>query len=342
MMLKYRLWIGCVVLFMVLTGCTPTANQGVATPVGGERATETTVAETTPVPQATATTISTTEPIVTEEPLPTSEPTEGVEPTIAPTLIPTATVDSETSSVSIIEIPSPNDAWVATVVYDSEPFPNEIVFAVNNSNTNEQIVVERLTGSAEALIPYTPYPMAWDAASETIYYFHYPVYMDGCGIPEATALYGYNVTSGSGALLNEREGFYFKFSPDATRLAYLPSNSPTEPSTIAIYDIATDTLQEVPFDAPIVADVADEVIAEIVWHPTRPLAVMGVMVNVCLGVGSYSLVLLDTETMTQTKVEVDTPFGFTIEGWEEENLLLIRTGENTLLKYDIDAGEWVE
>lgn len=326
MMLKHWLWMGCLMVFMVLTGCAPTADE----------------VEATPVPQATATAIATTEPIATEEPFPTAEPTEVVEPTIAPTLVPTATVDSEIPGVSISELPSPDGAWVASVVYDSQPFPNEIVFAVTNPTTNEQIVVERLTGSAEALIPYTPYPVAWDAASETIYYFHYPVYMDGCGIPEGTALYGYNVTSGSGALLNEREGFYFKFSPDATHLAYLPSNSVTEPSTIAVYDIANDALQEVPFDAPIVADAADEVIAEIVWHPTRSLAAMGVMVNACVGVGSYSLVLLDTETMTQTKVEVDTPYGFTIEGWEGENLLLVRLDTDTLLKYDIDAGAWVE
>lgn len=331
MMLKHRLWIGCLVLFMVLTGCTPATEQGVATPVGGESATATPAIEATSEPQATAT-----------ESLPIIEPTQAAEPTIAPTLVSTATVDSEISGVSIIEIHSPNEAWVAGVLYDVEPFPNEIVFAVTNSTTNEQMVVERLTGSAEAIIPYTPYPVAWDAASETIYYFHYPVYMDGCGIPDGSALYGYNVTNGSGALLNEREGFYFKFSPDATHLAYLPSNSPTEPSTIAVYDIANDTLQEVPFDATIVTDPADEVIAEMVWHPTRPLIAMGVMVNVCVEVGTYALILLDTESMTQTIVEVETPFGFTIEGWEGENLLLVRTSENQLRKYDIDAGEWID
>lgn len=334
MMLKHRLLLGCLVLFMVLIGCTPATEQGVATPAGGESATATTETETTAVSQATATAIP--EPIATEEPLPTAEPT------IAPTLVPTETVDSPASGVSIIEIPSPNGAWVAGVVYDVEPFPNEIVFAVTNSTTNEQMVVERLTGGAEAQIPYTPYPVAWDAASETIYYFHYPVYMDGCGIPTGSALYGYNVTNGSGALLNEREGFYFNFSPDATHLAYLPSNSPTEPSTIGIYDIANDTLQEVPFDATIVTDPADEVIAEMVWHPTRPLIAMGVMVNVCVEVGTYALILLDTESMTQTIVEVETPFGFTIEGWEGENLLLVRTSENQLRKYDIEAGEWID
>src|SRR5687768_2941246 len=129
MMLKQWLWVGCLVVLMALTGCTPTTDQAVATQVSGEIATETTGTEATAVPQATATAIATTGPIATEEPLPTAEPM------IAPTVVPTATVDSETIGVPIIDLPSPNGAWVASVVYDSEPFPNEIVFAVTNPNT---------------------------------------------------------------------------------------------------------------------------------------------------------------------------------------------------------------
>jgi hypothetical protein len=338
MMLKHWMWVGLIMVWMILTGCTTNTDTPVATPLGGGMMTATPVTVATSSPETPSAVVPTSEPIATETPLPTAESTQAIEPTI----ITTPTEVSELLGVLVNELPSPDGAWVSTVIYDVEPFPNEIVFALTNTSTNEQLIVERLTGGTEAPLPYSPRPMAWDAASGTIYYLHYPVYMDGCAIYDGSALYGYNVATRTGSVLNEREGFYVKFSPDATHLAYLPSNSATEPSTIAVYDIVADTLQEVPFDATVVANPADEVMSEIVWHPIRPLVAMGVMVNVCLGVGSYSLVLLDTETMTQTKVEVETPFGFTIEGWEGENLLLVRTSENQLRKYDIDAGVWAE
>lgn len=294
-------------------------------------------------PSATPFSTPTPTPSSTPLPDPTNTPpaTVTVTPTATNTRFPTPTPDPEGYNYRY-DLPSPDGQWVATYKRSGiGPYPDRVILTVTNVGNQEQVIVENLIEEVGGEgIARAPHPFTWSLDSQTLYYTYRPTYGDGCDPYDYLTLHAYSLVNRTHQTLLSDLGEAITFSPTQTKVAYFPHRIEDGGLPLfAIYDMQTGTLNEVPLhEVALFNPPRLDVIGQILWHPNEQIIVLSLISEPCVA-ERPSLILVDVATMEQTILTVGGPRWYSIEGWSDDNQLIINEGGKSWI-YNLEMGYW--
>jgi WD40 repeat protein len=309
-------WLG--LLLFVAVGCM--VRETAVTPTGTAVLIVESVDTPTqsPTPQPTATSQPTAVP--TSTPLPTSTNTPASIPTDTSISTPISTAKPEIKVVSTIV--SSMGEWVATV--EEINTGSQLTRTLKVTNSLEQLEWIADTVSGEPMFVHRPFPFSWSQDEQTFYFTHFD-FGDGCSaLGNGIDMYRLHLMTG---VVEEivSEGYWFAFSPDEKRLAYLSHDR-----GLVIRDLTSNNEIETQFSVKSENEWVDMI--GLMWSPDGNSILTIAGFEICLD-GRYSLIRVDTTTLEQT-VLIDKRGSLDqIISWPET--------ARALLKLDYEEFAWV-
>jgi len=202
-----------------------------------------------------------------------------------------------------------------------------------NDGTQEWTVVD--AWSELALGYTTPQPLRWSSDGRHFYYTNRPV-PDGCAVfVNGSDLQRVDLSDGSVTEVVPSVGLWLSLSPDETTLAYVGYGD----RGLVLRDLSTGDERQTPIEAAEEAE--DAHLGHVVWSPDGEALMLTVAMNAC---GphedrTHTIVWVDTGTLSQTSVVLESDRLFITEAWPEPKRVLLDDGNGETWWLDPETGD---